>query len=89
MRSFEEWGQLENMNCRVIVDHALFDEQQYDCDMLQIINDEHRIGVVIKKREIFVYKQNITDFYVNEDVYKVEDNLMKIIVKIFKKISKI
>ena len=73
MRTFEKWDQLENMNCRVIINHILFDEQQYDCDMLQIINDEHRIGVVIKGRELFVYKQDAIDFWTYDNAYTVRD----------------
>ena len=83
MRTFEKWDQLENMNCRVIVNHALFDEQQYDCDKLQVINDEHRIGVVIKGRELFVYKQDVVDFWVHDNEYAVKDKIM--VLKIVKK----
>lgn len=76
MRTFEKWGQLKNLNCRVIIHHDLFGEQIHDCDMLQIINDEYRIGVVIKGRELFVYKQDIVDFWVYENAYTVRDNMM-------------
>ena len=83
MRTFEKWDQLENMNCRVIVNHTLFDEQQYDCDKLQVINDEYRIGVVIKGRELFVYKQDVVDFWVYDNAYTVKDKI--IALKIVKK----
>ena len=78
MRTFEKWGELANINCRVIINHVLFDKQSYKCDMLQIINDEHRIGVVIKKREIFVYKQDIVDFWFSENICTVRDKMMTI-----------
>ena len=81
MRSFEKkWDQLENMNCRVVVNHTLFDEQQYDCDILQVINDEYRIGVVIKGRELFVYKQDVVDFWAYDNAYMVKDRMMKITI---------
>ena len=80
MRTFEKWDQLEKMNCRVIINHILFGEQQYNCDMLQIINDEHRIGVVIKGRELFVYKQDLVFFFARDNVYTAEDNMMKITI---------
>ena len=80
MRSFEQWDQLENMNCRVIINHILFDNQQYNCDMLQIINDEHRIGVVIKERELFVYKQSMTEFEIYDNAYTVSDGMLTISV---------
>lgn len=80
MRSFEKWDQLENKNCRVIINHALFGEQQYDCDMLQIINDEHRIGVVIKGRELFVNKMDVVDFWVYDNTYHIQDQMLKIAI---------
>ena len=80
MRTFEKWDKLANKNCMVVINHALFDEQKYDCDMLQIINDEHRIGVVIKGRELFVNKQEIKSFIVHENVYMVEDKMMTITI---------
>ena len=80
MRTFEKWDQLENMNCRIIINHTLFGEQQYDCDMLQIINDEHRIGVVIKGRELFIYKNRVHNFAVYENAYMVEDDMMTITI---------
>lgn len=80
MRTFEKWDQLENMNCRVIIRHALFGKQIYDCDMLQIINDEHRIGVVIKGRELFVNKMDVVDFWVYDNTYHVQDRMLKIAI---------
>ena len=76
MRTFEKWDQLENMNCKVIINHVLFDTQQYDCDMLQIINDWHRIGLIIKGRELFVYKQDVIDFCVCDNAYMVKDKML-------------
>ena len=78
MRTFEQWGQLENKNCSVIINHILFGEQQYDCDMLQIINDEHRIGVVIKGRELYANKQDVVDFWVYDNTYHIQDKMLKI-----------
>jgi hypothetical protein len=80
MRTFEEWGQLQNVNCRVIINHTLFDEQQYDCDMLQIINDEYRIGVVVKGKELFVYKQEVVHFWIYENAYTVRDKMLTITI---------
>lgn len=80
MRSFEKWDQLENMNCRAIINHVLFGEQQYDCDVLHIINDECRIGVVIKGRELFVYKKDVSDFCIDDNVYLVKDGMLTITI---------
>ena len=80
MRTFEKWGQLANKNCMVVIEHALFDKQQYDCEALQVINDEHRIGVVIKGKELFMYKHNVKNFIVRDDACMVEDDMMTITI---------
>ena len=80
MRTFEKWGQLENVNCRIIINHILFGENQYDCDMLQIINDEHRVGVVIKGRDLFVNKLDVLEFEIRDDIYMVKDKMLTITI---------
>lgn len=76
MRTFEKWDQLENMNCRVIINHVLFGEQQYDCDNVQIINDEHKIGIIIKGRELFIHKQEVVDFWIYNNTYTIRDKML-------------
>lgn len=80
MGTFEKWGQLANKNCMVVIEHVLFDKQQHDCEALQIINDEHRIGVVIKGKKLFVYKHEVEDFWVHDNAYTVKDKMMKITI---------
>ena len=77
MRMFDKWNELQNKKCKVVINNILFDDQSYDCDMLQIINDEHRIGVVIKGRELFVYKSDIIGFWVEGNTYKIRDKIME------------
>ena len=76
MRTFEKWDQLENMNCRVIINHVLFGEQQYDCDNVQIVNDEHKIGIIIKGRELFIHKQEVVDFWIYNNAYTIRDKML-------------
>ena len=77
MRMFKKWNELQNKKCKVVINNILFDDQSYDCDMLQIINDEHRIGVVIKGRELFMYKQDVIGFLVAGNTYKIRDKIME------------
>ena len=80
MRTFEKWGQLANKNCMVIIEHVLFDKQQYECEALQVVNDDERIGVIIKGIELFVNKQDVEDFWVYDNAYMVKDKMMKITI---------
>ena len=80
MGTFEKWDELSNKKCTVLLEHVLFDKQQYECEALQVINDEHRIGVVIKGRELFSYKHDVNNFIVHDNVYMVEDEMKTITI---------
>lgn len=56
MRKFK---QLNGKSAKIILEHCLFDKQVFDCDTLQIIDDDKRIGLVIKQQDIFMYKPNV------------------------------
>jgi hypothetical protein len=69
---------------KIIITHRFFDEQVFYCDELQTINDDDRVGVVIKGREIFVYKQDITMTEAKDYMYTISDGKLTIKVIINK-----
>ena len=77
MRKFE---QLNGVAARVLLNHCLFDGQVFDCEVVQTINDENRIGVVLKGQEKFIYKQDITIVNISNDIYTLSDGRLTIIV---------
>lgn len=77
MRKFE---QLNGVVARVLLKHCLFDRQAFYCEKLQTINDDKRVGIVLKGREIFVYKQDIRAAEMHNDVYTVSDGRMTITI---------
>ena len=80
MRTFEKWDEFKNKRCVVFLEHILFDKQQYDCEALQVVNDEEKIGVVIKGHELFVDKQDIKRFSVYENSCIVSNGMMTITI---------
>ena len=78
MRKFE---QLNGAEAKVIIEHRLFDNQRFYCRQLQTIHDETRIGVVLKDHEIYMDKQNVKIAEAQDDVYKISDGRLTIIVK--------
>lgn len=77
MRKF---AQLNGEKAKVLLKHCLFDRQVFYCDELQTINDNKRVGLVLKDKEVFLYKQNIKVAEVQSDIYMVSDGRMDIIV---------
>ena len=78
MREYDRWNQLQGLRGKVTLKHLLFEEQQYGCDELQVVNDDEKIGVVVKEAELFVYKQKVVDFCADGNMYVAGDDMLEI-----------
>lgn len=78
MRKYDEWKQLQGLRGKVALKHLLFGEQQYGCDELRVINNDEKIGIVVKGAELFVYKQKIVEFCINGNTYTIGDDMLEI-----------
>mgnify|MGYP003537276402 FL=1 len=78
MRKYDEWDQLQGLRGKVTLKHLLFGEQQYGCDELQVVNDDEKIGIVVKGTELFVYKQKVVEFCTSGNMFVVGDDLLEI-----------
>ena len=77
MRKFT---QLNGEKAKVLLKHCLFDRQAFYCEELQTINDEKRIGLVLKNREIFIYKADVRAAEMHDDMYTMSDGRMTITI---------
>lgn len=77
MRKFT---QLDGLMGKVMLDHCLFGVQTFYCDELQTINDERKIGLILKKQSVYVDKQNIKVMEIHDNKYKVSDDRLTITV---------
>ncbi len=75
-----KFTQLNGVEAKVKLEHSLFDNQRFYCRQLQTINDDKRIGIIIKDHEIFVYKQDVKVAEVQDDMYVISDGRLTIIV---------
>ena len=78
MRKYDEWNQLQGLRGKVALKHLLFGGQQYGCDELKVINNDEKIGIVVKGTELFVYKQKVVDFCADGNTYTVGDDMLEI-----------
>ena len=84
MRKYDEWNELQGLYGKVTLKHLLFGEQQYGCDEIQVINNDEKIGIVVKGTELFVYKQKVVEFCVNGNTYTIGDGMLEIKVVVNK-----
>ena len=78
MRKYDEWNELQGLHGKVTLKHLLFGEQQYECDALQVINNDEKIGVVVKGTELFVHKQKVVEFCIKGNTYTIGDDMLEI-----------
>lgn len=69
---------LDGAEVKVVLEHSLFDKQKFYCSKLQTINDDKRIGVLLRGSEIFMYKQDVKVIEINNDTYTMSDGRLTI-----------
>ena len=75
---------LNGKRARVTLEHCLFDRQAFYCDKLQTVNDDKRIGLVLKEHEIFVYKQDVKVAESHNNTYVLSDGRLTITINLQK-----
>lgn len=79
-----KFTQLNGVEAKVKIEHCLFDNQRFYCRQLQTINDDERIGVLLKGHTIFMYKQNVKVAEVQDEVYVLSDGRLTITINVNK-----
>lgn len=75
-----KFTQLNGAEVKVILEHSLFDEQRFYCRELQTINDDERVGVLLRDHEIFMDKQDMKVVETNSDRYVLSDGRLTITI---------
>lgn len=81
MRKFE---QLNGKMAKIILNHCLFGKQVFYCDNLQTINDDRRVGLVLKNQAVYVDKQHIRTMVADGNKYELSDDRLIITVNVNK-----
>jgi hypothetical protein len=76
--------QLDGKMAKITLDHCLFDRQVFYCDELQTINDDRRVGLVLKNQSVYVDKQHIKAMEIHDDKYEISDDRLTITVNVNK-----
>jgi hypothetical protein len=79
-----KFTQLNGKMAKVTLDHCLFDKQVIYCNELQTINDDQKVGLILRGQAIYVDKQNIQAAEVQDGIYKVSDDRLTITVNVNK-----
>ena len=74
--------QLNGVEAKVVLKHSLFDEQRFYCRQLQTINDDERIGVLLRDHEIFMDKQDVKVAEMQDNKYVLSDGRLTITIDV-------
>ena len=84
LKLLELFNKINKCEAKIVLKHKLFDEQVCYCKQLHILNDENRVGVVIKNQEIFVNKQDIKLLEYSNDIFAIADDMLSILIYVNK-----
>lgn len=76
--------ELYGKRARVVLEHCLFDRQAFYCDELQTVNDDKRVGLVLKGQEIFMYKQDVKVAEAHDNTYVMSDGRLTMTINLQK-----
>lgn len=80
MNFSEQFNLIENCKAKILLEHIFFDKQVYYCEKLHIINDDNRIGLIIKKQAIFINKQDIKVAKHYDNMFVIADERLQITI---------
>ena len=74
----EQFKKIDYCSGKVILEHILFDQQIHYCDEIHIINDNHRIGLILKNQEIFIDKRQVISALIQANTFYISDGKLSI-----------
>jgi hypothetical protein len=80
MNFSEHFNLIENCKAKVLLEHIWFERQIHYCEDLHIINDDRRIGLILKGQEIFISKQNLICTKKYDNMFVIADDKLKITI---------
>lgn len=76
----EELKKINGADVLIHIGNKLYGDQNIKC-AFHIVNDEERLGFSINEQEIFIYKNEICNFELNDGVYYFADKVMYIKIR--------
>lgn len=73
--------QLNGRTATIILEHYLFGKQKLKAQEIQIFEDDDKLGVVLMKQNVFVYKPQLKSMDLRDDMVEFSDDKLKISIK--------
>lgn len=73
--------QLNDRIATIILDHCFFGTQKFDVQELELIEDNERLGLILRGQDIFVHKNKLKSMELNDNFVMFADDKLKILIK--------
>lgn len=82
MKEFiRKFTQLNGKIATIILEHCLFDKQEFEAQEIRVLEDDERLGLVLCKQGVYVYKQRLQSMELRDHFVEFADDRLKITIK--------
>ena len=73
--------QLNGKLATIILDHCWFGGQKFEAEQVNVVEDDERLGVILRGECKFVYKSQLREVQMDEHMIMFADDKLKISIK--------
>ena len=78
----EKFGQFDNVKADVLIQHALYGNQNANGILIHTLLDEGRVGIVVDGEEKYIYMDELCDAYIKERECCIMSDVMKMSLRL-------
>jgi predicted metallo-beta-lactamase superfamily hydrolase len=76
-----KFTQLNGRTATIILEHKLFDKQNFEAQEVNVFEDKDRLGLIIKGQAVFIYKDRLRLMKLRDHIVEFADDKLKISIK--------
>jgi predicted metallo-beta-lactamase superfamily hydrolase len=76
-----KFTQLNGRTATIILEHKLFDKQNFEAQEVNVFEDKDRLGLIIKGQAVFIYKDRLRLMELRDHIVEFADDKLKISIK--------
>lgn len=76
-----KFTQLNGNIATIILEHKLFGKQKFDAQVVNVLDDDDRLGLILHRQGVYVYKQRLQSMEIRDHFVEFADDKLKISIK--------
>ena len=75
------FAQLNGKRAVITLEHCWFEKQRFEIKQVNVIEDNERLGLILRGQEVFVYKHQLCEIQMDEHIIMFADDKLRILIK--------